>query len=174
MSKRYFVLSGLAVIAIATVPVTAIAGHGKAGLWSVTTNMSGGPQMQMPQLTPEQMQQMQAMGVHMPQTGPHGGMTTQYCMTQDEVNTDGPPPQVMKHCKMENMKITGHSMAADMVCTGEMQGRGHMSVTYDGAEHYFGKMAFAGSAGGQTQNVTDTFDGHWISADCGSVKPARP
>jgi len=173
MSKRYFVLSGLAVIAIATVPVTAIAGHGKAGLWSVTTNMGGMPQMQMPQMTPEQMQQMQAMGVHMPQSGPHG-MTTQYCMTEAEVNADGPPPSLQKQCKMENMHVTGNTMSADMVCTGEMQGRGHMTVTYDGPEHYSGKMAFTGSAGGQTRNVTDTFDGKWLSPNCGSVKPVHP
>lgn len=173
MSKRYFVLSSLAVVAIAAAPITAIASHGKAGLWSVTTQMSGMPQMQMPQMTPEQMQQMQAMGVQMPHMHAHG-MTTQYCMTEAEVNSDGPPPSMQKECKVSNMKVTGHSMSADMTCSGHMQGNGHMSVTYDSPEHYSGTMTFAGSAEGHMTNVTNTFEGHWVSADCGSVKPVHP
>ena len=170
MSKRYFILSGLAVIAIAAAPVAAVASHGKAGLWRITTNVSGMPQMQMPPMTPEQMQQMQAMGVRMPQMGPHG-MTTQYCMTEAEVNSDGPPPSAQKNCKISNMKVTGHTMTADMICTGEMHGTGHMTVTYDSPEHYSGKMMFAGTAGGDTTNVTDTMEGTWVSSDCGAVKP---
>lgn len=171
MSKRYFVLSGLAVIAIAAAPISAIASHGKAGLWSVTTQIGGMPQ-QMPHMTPEQMQQMQAMGVQMPHMGPHG-MTTQYCMTAAEVNSDA-PPSMQKDCKISNMHTDGHTMSADMTCTGRMQGKGHMTVTYDNPEHYAGKVVFAGSAEGQTTDVTDTFEGKWVSADCGSVKPMHP
>ncbi len=170
MSKRYFVLSGLAVIAIATVPVAAIASHGKAGLWRVTTQIGGMPQMQMPQLTPEQMQQMRQMGVHMPHTGPRG-MTSQYCMTEAEVNSDSPPPSIQKECKVSNMHRTGHTMTADMTCNGHMHGHGHMSVTYDSPEHYTGKVEFDATVEGQATHMTDTFEGKWISSDCGSVKP---
>jgi len=171
MTKRYIVLSSLAVLAIAAAPLSAVASHGKAGLWSVTTEIGGMPQM--PQMTPEQMQQMQSMGVQMPQSGPRG-MTTQYCMTEAEVNSDAPPPSMQKRCKISNMRITGGTMNADIVCTGEMQGRGHMSVTYDGTEHYSGRVAFTETVEGETHSMTDTFDGHWVSSDCGSVKPAGP
>lgn len=172
MSKRYFILSGLAVIAIAAAPISAIASHGKAGLWSVTTQI-GGMSQQMPQLTPEQMQQMQAMGVHMPPMRSHG-MTTQYCMTEAQVNSDAPPPSVQKHCKVINMKTTGNTMDADIVCSGEMQGHGHMTVTYSNAEHYAGRVAFSEQVEGHTTNMTNSFDGHWVSSDCGSVKPMQP
>jgi Protein of unknown function (DUF3617) len=171
MSKRYVVLSGFAVVAIAAAPISAIAGHGKAGLWSVTTQMSGMPQM--PQLTPEQMQQMQAMGVHMPHSNPHG-VTSQYCMTEAEANSDSPPPSMQKQCKVSNLHVTGNTMNADMTCNGRMHGHGHMTMTYDNPEHYSGQVSFAGEVEGQPSNVTDSFDGHWVSADCGSVKPAGP
>jgi hypothetical protein len=160
-------LMGFAALAagVVLVPLAALADHGKAGLWSVTVRMS---MPDMPQIPPEQLAKMQAMGIHMP-TG--NGMTTQHCMTAEEVKADRPPPMAhTKDCTMQNISITGGSFKGDMVCSGEeMQGNGHISVSYDSNTHYAGQMTFTGTAHGHPANMTNNFEGTWLSADCGGV-----
>ena len=156
---------GFVVAAIAA-PCIALAAHGKVGLWEISTRVDM-PNM-MAQIPPEQMARMKAMGVQMPngQT-----ITSRHCMTAAEVAVDGPPP--LRHaddCKMGNMSHDAHTLTADMLCSGEMQGQGHLTVTYDSNEHYSGSYAFNGTAHGHPQNVNTSFEGRWISADCGSMK----
>jgi hypothetical protein len=161
-------IAGILVGCLAMVPLVALAAHGKAGLWesTVTMNMAGMPQM--PQMSPEQMAQMNAMGVHMPTAHT---VTTQHCMTPQEVAQDTPPtPRSAKECAVSQVKITGHTYSADMTCSGEMEGQGHVSVTYDSDEHYAGTWTFNGAAHGHPVNMTNTFEGKWLSADCGGVK----
>ena len=62
-------------------------------------------------------------------------------------------------------------MSADTVCSGRMQGTGHMQVSYSGAEHYEGSYSFKGSMEGHPNQMSSTFKGDWVKADCGSVKP---
>ena len=154
------------VIGILAVPVAAAASHGKVGLWEVTTQTSM-PNMAST-MTPEQAARMQAMGVHMPN---NRTLTTQHCMTAAEVAADGPPPmRSNKYCTMSNMKYGAHSFTSDATCTGEMEGQGQVSVSFPSDEQYSGTFAFTGSAHGHQMNVTNSFEGRWISADCGSVK----
>ncbi|MGH6876045.1 MAG: DUF3617 domain-containing protein [Rhizomicrobium sp.] len=146
--------------------MAAFAAHGKPGLWEITTRMNM-PGMTA-QIPPEALACMRAMGVQMPDSR---SFTTQHCMTPEEVAADKPPPmRNNKYCTMNNSRFGAHSFTADMTCSGEMQGQGHVSVTYDGDEHYSGNYTFTGSAQGHPQNMTTSFEGKWISADCGSVK----
>ena len=70
--------------ALILTPGIAFAAHGRAGLWTVTSQM----EMQgMPQMPPEAMAMMKARGMAMPGSP----MTTQMCMTQEQVNADKPP-----------------------------------------------------------------------------------
>ena len=78
--------TGLIAIAIVLLPATALAGHGKAGLWNITTSME---MANMPQMPPEAMAMMKARGMKMPGMGQP--MTSQICMTQEQVNADMPP-----------------------------------------------------------------------------------
>lgn len=154
-------------VVVVALPLVALASHGKAGLWKITATMHMGG-MQMPQLSPEQMAQLKAMGMHIP-TG--NTITTQRCMTEAEVNADVPPntqrPQA--GCKTTNVKVVGHAMTADMVCTGQMKGEGHFTMTYESPEHYMGKTTFKGTMEGRPIDSSNTFDGTWISADCHNV-----
>jgi hypothetical protein len=147
----------------ATVSGQALAGQGKVGLWTiaVTTNMGG-----MPQISAADQKRMAQMGVHM------NGNTVmvQHCMTAAEVAAMAPPQMHENNgCSMSSMTMTGSTYSATMTCTGQMQGSGHMSVTYDSAEHYSGKMVFSGMAQGQPVSMNQTFDGKWVSASCGTV-----
>jgi hypothetical protein len=163
--SRMFLRAGLVVGAIA-LPAVALAAHGKVGLWEITTHMNM-PNM-MANIPPDQLARMQAMGVHMPNAQT---MTTQHCMTAEEVAMDKPPPmRNASDCTVSNATHDAHTYAADMVCSGQMQGHGHVSVAYDSDEHYSGSYSFSGSAHGHPAEMTTSFEGKWISADCGTTK----
>jgi hypothetical protein len=158
-------LAGMAVLAAASasLPGAALAGHGKAGLWNVTVTMDNGAAM--PRLTPEQMAKMRAAGMQMPDLG--RTMTHQHCMTAAEVAADTIPPMGRNgECKPQNVKASGNGFSADVACSGEMQGTGHMSMTFASAEHYSGRMTFSGVTHGHPANMTTSFEGRWISASC--------
>jgi len=129
-------------IAAALVPAAALAGHGKAGLWSSTTTMT----MNMPS------------GPNVP---PQTHSAT-FCMTQEQVNTDAPPPSENPSCKIENVHSLGHTVTADMVCHGQMEGTGHFSTTYDSDTHY--RAQFSMAMNGMTMN--SAVEGTWVKADC--------
>jgi hypothetical protein len=123
----------------------ALADHGRAGLWQVTTKMA------MPGMSQER------------------SFTTQHCMTPAEVKQNTLPPSTNADCKMVNEKVSGGSFTGDMVCTGQAKGTGHIAVTYDNDTHYAGQMTMSMNAGGQSMKMTNSFEGKWISADCGKL-----
>jgi len=153
--------------AAAALPFAALASHGKVGLWEVTTHMNM-PNM-MANIPPEALARMKAAGVNMSSNQTY---SSQHCMTAAEVADDKPPP--MRHnedCAMTNVSHNATTFAADMTCnTQRMQGQGHVSVTFDSAEHYAGSYTYNGTMEGHPQNMTYNFEARWISADCGSVK----
>jgi tetratricopeptide (TPR) repeat protein len=130
----------------------ALASHGKVGLWDITVEMN------MPN----------AMGVQPPNGNT---MTSQHCMTAAEVSSDKPPAMTHnKDCSMQNVNVSGGTYAADMVCSGpDMQGNGHVSTAFDSDTHYSGQMTFTGTAHGHPVDMTNSFEGKWVSADCGDV-----
>jgi hypothetical protein len=156
---------GIAAAAL-LLPASALAAHGKAGLWDITTKtqMPGVEMPDMSKMPPEVQARMKAMHMHMSDKG----MQTQHCMTQAEVDQDKPP---MHHngCKLTSYKASGHSFTGDMACTGEFQGTGHMQVTYDSPEHYKGSVTMSGTGHGHPMNMHTSFEGHWVSANCGNV-----
>src|SRR5215475_4197567 len=118
------------VAALVLIPGLAFAGHGKAGLWNISTTMDMGG-MQMP---PEAMARMKAMGVKMPSAQT---FNTQMCMTQAEVESDKLPPMGRNNdCASHIVSQTGTAMTAEMVCNGEMKGTGRMQIAYSSPEHY--------------------------------------
>jgi hypothetical protein len=144
----------------------ALAGHGKAGLWNVSTTMAM-PAMQMP---PEAMEKMKAMGMKMgSQT-----MTSQICMTAAQVAADAPVamPQNQMGCTSNITSNTASAVTAEMVCNGRMKGRGLMRISWSGDSHYEGSYSFKGDVQGHAMESSSSFKGDWVKADCGTVKPS--
>jgi len=173
MSAVRTVVLGAAFILAAS--PAALAAHGKAGTWEVTTTMSGGGMGAMPdmsKLPPEVRARMQAHGVQM--NG--GGMTAKFCMTADQVANDKPPMTHHGNCEAQNMKVKGNTFSADVVCKGHMNGKGHVEVTYDTPEHYTGHQTITMTMDGQQMTHDMTMEGHWLSADCKipAAKPGQP
>ena len=120
MSRKWICAIVFAVVA----PGVAFADHGKAGLWKVSTSMT----VAMPQMPPEALAQMKAMGMSMPNGRT---FTSQICMTEADVNADKPPSMGNENmgCKWGNMHVSGTGMTGDLVCTGQMNGKGSMQVS---------------------------------------------
>ncbi len=158
MRLMWVVLAVAGLAAAATVP--ALADQGRVGLWTVIVSVDAPG---MGQVSAEDRARLAKMGVKM--SG--NSVTTQHCMTAEEVAANHPPQlQGQKDCKMINAKVSGQTYAADMVCSGQMQGRGHMEVTYDSIVHYSGKMSFNGTMAGQPASMKQTFEGKWVGATC--------
>ncbi len=160
-------LIGALVAAALALPVAALAAHGKAGLWQITVTMQM-PGRNVPELSASDRAQMKAMGIDSPNAHT---ISVQHCMTAADVNSDAlhSMQQPGAECTMSNRKTSGQTFSADVVCTGEVIGNGHVMVSYDAPEHYSGKMTFTGTNQGQPANVIELYDGKWISADCGNV-----
>lgn len=155
-------------IAIAFVPTAALAmPQGKPGLWTITTNMK---MAAMPQMPPEVMEMMKKRGVNMPGAGP---IVTQMCMTADHPALDRPPNMDREgiKCTPKVLNQTMNSATTEIVCHGTMEGTGRSQISWRGDSHYEGSYSFTGSMHGQPNNMSSTYTGDWVKADCGSVKP---
>jgi hypothetical protein len=156
-------LLALAALVAVTLPGAALAGHGKAGLWSVssTTQMN----MTMPGMGAGD----RAMAM------PATSHTTQMCMSQEEVDSSAPPhiDQAGTGCTTKLLSATATSMKAAMTCNGRLKGSGQMQITYRGAEHYQGTYDFKGQVEGNATAMTTRFKGDWVKADCGAIKPYK-
>jgi len=161
---------GLIAAVIVLAPAAALAAHGKAGLWNISSTME---MADMPQMPPEAMAMMKSRGMKMP--GMAGQpITTQICMTQEQVNGDKPP---MNHreenCTTKLLNQTGTSMESEVTCHGRMEGVGHAQMSWRGNEHYEGTYSFKGTMEGHPQQISTRYTGDFVKADCGSVKPAK-
>jgi len=132
---------GFSAAALLLVPGVALAAHGKVGLWSSTTTVT------IPGMPPQ---------VH----------NTTYCMTPQQVNSDTPTADPQSGCTYSNVQVIGHSMSADMTCTGQMKATGHFSSTYDSDTHFTATIAIAG----QGFSMNNSIDGHWVKADCAGAE----
>ncbi|HEX4294561.1 MAG TPA: DUF3617 domain-containing protein [Rhizomicrobium sp.] len=170
MSRRNLYISGAVALGIAAVSSAALAfaGHGKPGLWQISTKIDLGGMGAMPQLSPKQAAQMKALGIQIPNNNTF--MIT-HCMTPQEAAMIKPPPMGRPghepDCKMQNMKTDGSSVSADMVCDAkDMKGGGHFAIVYDSPEHYTGKMTMSMDSHGRHMATNTSFEAKWLSADC--------
>ena len=152
-----------AALAIVLTP-SALAAHGKVGLWEATVQMAGMPAMA--NLPPQVQAQMKAHGVSMG----GGGITSKFCMTAADVAGDKPAYKQNPDCTTQNVKVRGNTMSADVICTGKMNGRGHLDVTYSSPEHYTAAQTMDMVQEGHPIHSATNIDARWISPNCGNVK----
>jgi hypothetical protein len=141
-------------------------GATKPGLWDMSMNI-GMPNA--PQIPPEAMAQMRALGMAIPGLG--APITTQICLTPAEAARDEPPPP--RGCRHQNVRRAGATISGDLVCQGEMTGTGTFEATIGGEEQFRTKFNFKGTRGGQPAEFTADMQGQWRGADCGNVRPTN-
>jgi hypothetical protein len=144
----------------------------KMGLWEVTstTNMSGDvPMPDTSQMTPQQAAAIKAaMGGMM---GPHT-TTVKQCLTKEKFDQGMLTDQ--KNCKTTIATNTATVLEVQMACDMGQGNQGKMS----GLMHFeaptpdtmAGTFKGTSSMGAQTMNITGTYAGKWVAADCGAVK----
>lgn len=143
----------------------------KPGLWEMT--MKSDAMKNMPKIPPEQAEQMRKMGVNMPRFK-DGGMVSKVCITKQMAEKHAPGLDKMENgCQAKNMKQSGNSYSADIVCSGDMmKGSGKVSGTYNGNDRFSSTYDFKGTMHGQPVSHKQQTSGRWLGTDCGSVKPA--
>jgi hypothetical protein len=136
-SKRtaFFVAAAL------LVPGTALAAHGKVGLWSSTTTMS------MPGMPPQ-------------------SHSATFCMTAAEVSSDVPRGGADSACTFQNVTVTGHTISADMTCKGGLGATGHLTSIYDSDTHFTSTITMTY----QGHSIINHAEGNWLKADCAGAQ----
>jgi hypothetical protein len=158
-TMRHGIVAVLAGMVLLMAPGVALAGHGKVGLWRVTSSTK----------------LSMATSPEAAKAAPASSHTTHMCMSQEEVESDA-PPHIDSPATGCDTRLTGHTatgMTAELICNGGMKGKGHMQIAYDGAEHYTGSYSFKGTVEGNPANLDTSFKGDWIKADCGKVRPYK-
>ena len=142
----------------------------KPGLWEMT--MKSDAMKNMPKMSPEQMEQMRKMGVHVPQMQ-DGGMVTKVCITKEMAERDQMPmAQKESDCEVKNYQRSGDSYSTDVVCKGpNIKGTGKMTGKMSGGESFSSTYDFKGTAHGQPITQKHENSGKWLSSNCGNVKP---
>ena len=181
MSQLHRSLPGL--LLVASLSFTAFVAHGqtpppiKMGLWEGSTTIT----MQGMQIPPDVAARLQAMGRPVP-GAPHT-VVSQSCLTPDEwrksfadVNRHG-----TMECTTSNMVQDEHQLSFDESCTSPRGGtlEGHIKLTFDDSEHTRGEMHMkgtvpTGASGAQPLTSDMTISSHFLSADCGDIKPGSP
>lgn len=143
----------------------------KPGLWEMS--MKSDAFKNMPQMPPEQAEQMRKMGVNVPQFK-NGAMVSQVCITKEMAERDAPPLDNQEvGCKSKNYQRSGNTYSVDIVCDGQgMKGTGVARGTFSGENSFNSTYEFKGTMHGQPVNTKHETSGKWLSADCGQVKPA--
>ncbi|MEJ1970196.1 MAG: DUF3617 domain-containing protein [Rhizomicrobium sp.] len=151
-------------LALSAGTAAASASHGKPGLWNITITL-GGHAIDMSKIPPDVAARMKAAGIGA------NAVTVPHCMTAAEVAADTPhlDPRSARSCAMTNMARSGHTMNADLVCTGDFKGTEHLQFTYDSDTHYFGTLKMSGAVNGRPVTREQTMEGRWVSPHCGSV-----
>ena len=162
-------LASTLIAATILMPAAALAmPHGKPGLWNITTTMQ---MASMPKMPPEVMEMMKKRGMNMPTPGQP--MTSQMCMTAEQAAMDKPPNMDREgvKCTPKVISQTSNSATTEITCHGTMEGTGRSQITWRGDSHYEGTYSFTGSMHDRPNNMSSSYTGDWVKADCGSVKP---
>ena len=159
-----------AVVLLAGFVATAFAEDSmRPGLWqsSMTIDMPQG----MPQISPEQLAKMKQMGIELPFGHP---VVTQVCITPEEAakhNAYKPNMRPEDQCQLKDYVNSGGHYSGTMQCAGDMKGVGHFTADRSADTSYAGSYDFSGTSQGHPLQMHAAFQGKYLSADCGSVKP---
>jgi len=154
MSKLKAVLLGFGLSAGAMAIAHANVLNLKAGLWQTTAHvkmtMAGMPAGQMPDHP----------------------VVNKSCITDKQLaDVKNFAPANRPDCKQTILKNTASEVDAKIECTGKGAASMTGSFKSSSPEAYTGTLQGTVSEEGQSIPISNTIEGKWLSADCGSVKP---
>ena len=106
-------------------------------------------------------------------------VTTQNCLTQqtlDENRFDRVIAKIKsnKSCQLQNLKHDDRSTSSEWTCKSahvDMHGKGEL--VFDDASHFHMSSEEHSNIDGRLMDTTLSVQSHWISAQCGDVKPVK-
>lgn len=140
------------------------------GLWEVTTESALAKNI--PTLPPAQIEAMRKMGVDLSQLQ-SGTIANKVCITPEMAAKNELPKMTQKEsgCEIKNQRQQGNIYTMDMVCDGQMKGKGVSTTTFASKKSFSSRTQFSGNVNGLPINDEANTNGKWVSPDCGSVKP---
>ncbi len=167
---RKSVISILLCVAAGAPAAWANPGQMKPGLWEMS--MKSDAFKNMPQMSPQQMEQMRKQGINVPHMV-NGAMITKVCITKDMTTyKDSPMAQKETGCEVSNHQRSGGAYSTDLVCNGpDLKGKGKIKGTFSGDTAFSSTYAFDGTSRGKPVSQRHENSGRWLAADCGNVKP---
>jgi hypothetical protein len=172
----------IAAAALAAGSLSANAQSLKPGLWEVRSNVQAGGedmakdmtrmQQEIAAMPPEQRKMMQEMMTRQGVSVGGGGMATgtRICVTR-EMAQHNEVPADKSDCKQTVSPRAGNTMKFSVTCTNPPS-TGEGQITFNSPESYTSRMTMTTVERGKPQKVNVESAGKWISADCGTVKPA--
>lgn len=160
------------------------------GLWehSIAIQDNGGQaagvmkelQAQLARMTPEQRQQLEAMmagkGIALNSAADNAGSPTtavRMCMTQAQLDLNE-SPQLEKNCSQQSTQRSGNTFRFKFSCSGTPPATGDGEIQVLSETAYRGSTRVETVINGKPGQLSMAQTGKWLSADCGSVKPAAP
>ncbi len=166
----------LSVVAFLIISFSALAGINiRPGLWSVKMKMSSNGQSfdpaakmkaAMAEMPPEQRKKMMEM---MSSKLSHNGEAMQVCYTEEmlkEAHTLGGKRD--SRCKSEIISQTPSKVVTSFKCEDGARGTGMWSITSD--QKYSGSVDITTKQG---KNAKMDYEGEFVSADCGKLRPKK-
>ena len=95
-----------------------------------------------------------------------GQLGEEYCRRQ-------PDRRRQSDCVMSNQSFSGHTYSMDMSCP-KSGNKGHITATWDTPESSHGTTHMELNANGRSMTMDSTMSSHFVSSDCGAVKPGTP
>ena len=149
----------------------------RPGLWEVKTtsdllNLAS-------QIPPDQMQQLVSLarqnGIDLPPIK-NGAAMSSVCITQKMADQKNPLEFLHNQsgCSAKSASHVGNTYRLSFVCANpNLNGNGTAEGTFTSPESFTGRTHFDGVAQGNPVNEHADLNGRWMSASCGTVKPAQ-
>jgi hypothetical protein len=176
MTVKHLLVAGIAVAALGSAGAQSL----KPGLWQITQQTQGGGDMgrsmaamqkELANMPPEQRKMVeQHMARQGMQSAPGGGMAVKVCITPEMAQRNQVPGQ-HADCSSTSQARSGATMKYAFACTNPPS-KGEGEVTFTSPEAYTSKMTVTTTVRGKPQQMAMQSSGHWLGAECGSVKPA--
>lgn len=97
------------------------------------------------------------------------GTTVKLCLTPEDAARDHPPQE--PGCTQTSRR-SGNTWQVSFQCKGPPPSSGEGQLVLQSPQAYTGKFTVRTTEQGQGERLQMTQSGRWLSADCGSVRPA--
>ena len=180
MSLRIASIAG-AVVALAFVSLPAAA-QMAPGLWEHTVkfkSQSGDMEKQMAEaqarmasLPPDQRKMVEQMMAKQGMSMGPQGVTARSCISKEQAARMEPLPMSKdSNCTQDVVSRTSSSMKIKWACTGQDPSTGEGEIRFSNDKTFTGHAVMNGLRNGKPERTDMETNGHWLSSECGDVKP---